>query len=53
MFTRLDYDVSVTESRRYAQKVINVSGIALTLHDPHRTFVTMDESLDISGNAIK
>lgn len=41
------------EPRRQVQKVIELSGVAFTLHDLRRTFITIAESIDISAYALK
>lgn len=39
--------------RKQMQKVINETNITFTIHDLRRTFITLAESLDISGYALK
>lgn len=41
------------EPRKVMNKIIEQSGIAFTLHDLRRTFITIAESLDISAYALK
>lgn len=41
------------EPRRQVQKVIELSGVAFTLHDLRRIFITIAESIDISAYALK
>ena len=43
----------LNEPRKQMNKVIEESGIAFTLHDLRRTFITVAESLDISAYALK
>jgi len=43
----------LVEPRPQINKVIKQSGITFTLHDLRRTYITVAESLDISGYAIK
>lgn len=43
----------IVEPNRWLKKVIEVSGVAFTLHDLRRTFITIAESLDISSYALK
>ncbi len=41
------------EPRRFVQKVRDESGVQFTIHDLHRTFITVAESLDFSSFTIK
>ena len=41
------------EPRRFVNRTIAASGIAFTLHDLRRTFITVAESLDIPAYALK
>lgn len=41
------------EPRTAVQKVSEISGVTFTLHDLRRTFITIAESLDIPGYALK
>ncbi len=41
------------EPRCQVKKVIELSGVAFTLHDLRRTFITIAESIDISAYALK
>lgn len=43
----------LNEPRKQMNKVIEESGVEFTLHDLRRTFITVAESLDISGYALK
>ena len=43
----------VSEQRKQMAKVIQESGIAFTIHDLRRTFLTVAESLDIPAYAVK
>jgi integrase len=43
----------LNEPRKQMKKVIEESGVAFTLHDLRRTFITVAESLDISAYALK
>lgn len=43
----------LVEPKRQIAKIIKQTGIAFTLHDLRRTFVTIAESLDISAYAVK
>jgi len=43
----------VIEPRKQIAKVISFSGIAFTVHDLRRTFITIAESLDIPAYALK
>jgi integrase len=43
----------IVEPRRQMEKVTAVSGVAFTLHDLRRTFITIAESLDIPAYALK
>lgn len=53
VFPGKDNDAPLVEPRHYVQKVVEESGIAFTLHDLRRTFITVAESLDISAYAVK
>lgn len=46
-------DAPLVEPRHFVNKIVKASGIAFTLHDLRRTFVTVAESLDISAYAVK
>lgn len=46
-------DGPLKEPRSAIKRVIELSGIAFTLHDLRRTFITIAESLDISAYALK
>jgi integrase len=41
------------EPRKQMQKVSEASGVAFTIHDLRRTYITIAESLDISAYALK
>lgn len=43
----------IIEPRKQIAKVITTSGIAFTVHDLRRTFITVAESLDIPAYALK
>lgn len=43
----------LNEPRKQMQRVTDESGVAFTLHDLRRTFITIAESLDISAYALK
>jgi integrase len=43
----------IVEPRKVMTKVIDKSGVAFTLHDLRRTFITIAESLDIPAYALK
>jgi integrase len=43
----------VVEIKKYLRRVVTVSGVAFTLHDLRRTFITIAESLDIPAYALK
>jgi len=43
----------VVEPRKAMLKVVELSGIAFTVHDARRTFITCAETLDISAYALK
>lgn len=43
----------IIEPRKQMAKVTKASGVAFTLHDLRRTFITFAESLDISAYAVK
>lgn len=43
----------IVEPRKQMAKVSAISGVAFTMHDLRRTFITMAESLDISAYAVK
>lgn len=43
----------LTEPRTAVQKVIDGSGVEFKIHDLRRTFITIAESLDFSGYALK
>ena len=42
-----------TEPRTAVERVADLSGVSFTLHDLRRTFITIAESLDIPGYALK
>jgi integrase len=46
-------DGYLVEPRRQMAKVTALSGVAFTVHDLRRTFITVAESLDISAYAVK
>lgn len=46
-------DVPQTEPKKAIIRVIEESGVAFTMHDLRRTFITVAESLDISAYAVK
>ncbi|MBL4571835.1 MAG: integrase family protein [Gammaproteobacteria bacterium] len=43
----------LTEPRTAVERVADLSGVPFTLHDLRRTFITIAESLDIPGYALK
>jgi len=43
----------LVEPKRWLQKVTQQSGVAFTIHDLRRTFITIAESLDIPAYALK
>jgi integrase len=43
----------LTEPRTAVDRVVGLSGVSFTLHDLRRTFITMAESLNIPGYALK
>ena len=43
----------IVEPRKQTAKVTQDSGVAFTIHDLRRTFITLAESLDISAYAVK
>ena len=44
---------NIIEPGKQMVKVTNVSGVQFTVHDLHRTFITIAEGLDISAYALK
>jgi integrase len=46
-------DGYIIEPRKQMAKVIEATGIQFTVHDLHRTFITIAESLDIAAYALK
>ncbi|MDP1637221.1 MAG: tyrosine-type recombinase/integrase [Candidatus Nitrotoga sp.] len=53
VFTGISTDKLIVEPRKVMQHVTAESGIAFTLHDLRRTFITIAESLDIPAYALK
>lgn len=53
VFTGNNTDNRIVEPRKVMQHVTAESGIAFTLHDLRRTFITIAESLDIPAYALK
>jgi integrase len=43
----------ITETKTFTQRVSEASGVAFTMHDLRRTFITIAESLDIPAYALK
>lgn len=53
VFSSEGKDGYLIEPRKQMVRVTNASGVEFTLHDLRRTFITVAESLDISGYAVK
>lgn len=53
VFTGINTDNCIIEPRKVMQHVTAESGVAFTLHDLRRTFITIAESLDIPAYALK
>lgn len=43
----------IYEPKKAVNRVVELSGVPFTLHDPRRTFATTDDSLDLSAYALK
>jgi integrase len=53
VFPGQDNNNFIVEPRKQMAKVISKSGVAFTLHDLRRTFITIAESLDIAAYTLK
>jgi len=53
VFPGKEPNAPLVEPRNYVAKVVKDSGVAFTLHDLRRTFVTVAENLDIGAYAVK
>jgi integrase len=53
VFPGKDENCPIVEPRKQMARVTKISGVSFTIHDLRRTFITLAESLDISGYALK